>query len=301
MRSTAPALIYEEGDLIKRSCATSTTPTSSRSWSRARRASRPPANSCAAGAAPADTVEPLQGADPPSTATRWRPSSTPCTRRSCSWPGGYIVINPTEALVAIDQPGRSTKERNIGRRRSDQHRGGRGNRPPGPPARPRRSDRHRLHRHGENATSARSSTRSGRDANRPRPHPDRPHLGVRPAGNVAPATAPSCSSIRRNRPHCAGTGRVRSLESAALHALRAIEEEGVRRRPARSPSACRPTSRSISQPEAPHPVGDREALRLHRADRGRRGDARRRRRDRARAPSAATSSSAPPRSRRARA
>jgi ribonuclease E len=31
-------------------------------------------------------------------------------------------------------------------------------------------------------------------------------------------------------PHCAGTGRIRSLESAALHALRAIEEEGVRRR-----------------------------------------------------------------------
>jgi ribonuclease E len=31
-------------------------------------------------------------------------------------------------------------------------------------------------------------------------------------------------------PHCAGTGRIRSIESAALHALRAIEEEGVRRR-----------------------------------------------------------------------
>src|SRR5258708_33169169 len=31
-------------------------------------------------------------------------------------------------------------------------------------------------------------------------------------------------------PHCAGTGRIRSLESGALHALRAIEEEGVRRK-----------------------------------------------------------------------
>src|SRR5258707_13191125 len=31
-------------------------------------------------------------------------------------------------------------------------------------------------------------------------------------------------------PHCAGTGRIRSLESGALHALRAIEEEGVRNR-----------------------------------------------------------------------
>ena len=33
-------------------------------------------------------------------------------------------------------------------------------------------------------------------------------------------------------PHCAGTGLVRSVESAAVHALRAIEEEGIRRRSA---------------------------------------------------------------------
>ncbi|HSV28908.1 MAG TPA: ribonuclease E/G, partial [Candidatus Omnitrophota bacterium] len=31
-------------------------------------------------------------------------------------------------------------------------------------------------------------------------------------------------------PHCAGTGLVRSVESAAVHVLRAIEEEGIRRR-----------------------------------------------------------------------
>src|SRR5215468_9859119 len=30
--------------------------------------------------------------------------------------------------------------------------------------------------------------------------------------------------------HCEGTGRVRSVESTALHVLRGIEEEGVRRR-----------------------------------------------------------------------
>ena len=34
-------------------------------------------------------------------------------------------------------------------------------------------------------------------------------------------------------PHCAGSGRVRSIESAALQSLRAIEEEGVRGRAAR--------------------------------------------------------------------
>lgn len=33
-------------------------------------------------------------------------------------------------------------------------------------------------------------------------------------------------------PHCAGTGLVRSVESAAMHVLRAIEEEGIRRRSA---------------------------------------------------------------------
>jgi len=33
-------------------------------------------------------------------------------------------------------------------------------------------------------------------------------------------------------PHCAGTGQVRSTESAALHVLRAIEEEGAKRRAA---------------------------------------------------------------------
>src|SRR5690606_13556867 len=33
-------------------------------------------------------------------------------------------------------------------------------------------------------------------------------------------------------PHCEGTGRIRSTESTALHVLRAIEEEGIRRRAA---------------------------------------------------------------------
>src|SRR5262249_61884274 len=33
-------------------------------------------------------------------------------------------------------------------------------------------------------------------------------------------------------PHCNGTGHIRSTESTALHVLRAIEEEGTRRRSA---------------------------------------------------------------------
>jgi len=48
--------------------------------------------------------------------------------------GGYLVINPTEALVSIDiNSGRSTREHN---------------RPPAAAARHGRPDRHRLHRHG---------------------------------------------------------------------------------------------------------------------------------------------------------
>ena len=33
-------------------------------------------------------------------------------------------------------------------------------------------------------------------------------------------------------PHCEGSGRIRSTESTVLHVLRAIEEEGIRRRAA---------------------------------------------------------------------
>jgi ribonuclease E len=64
--------------------------------------------------------------------------------------GGYLVINQTEALVAIDvNSGKATRERNIeADRAEDQLRSRRGSRPPVAPARPRRPDRHRLHRHG---------------------------------------------------------------------------------------------------------------------------------------------------------
>ena len=50
-----------------------------------------------------------------SRATASRPSSTRCSRRPCSCKsGGYIVINQTEALVAIDvNSGRATREHYI--------------------------------------------------------------------------------------------------------------------------------------------------------------------------------------------
>ena len=64
-----------------------------------------------------------------------------------------------------------------------------------------------------------------------------------PASRSAASRPSACSRCRASAcgpsllehsteicPHCAGTGRVRSIKSAALHALRTIEEEGVRRR-----------------------------------------------------------------------
>ncbi len=67
--------------------------------------------------------------------------------------GGSIVINQTEALVAIDvNTGRyvGQEDSRPSRRHDpqDQSRSGQGDHPPDPPARPRRHHRPRLHRHG---------------------------------------------------------------------------------------------------------------------------------------------------------
>ena len=74
--------------------------------------------------------------------------------------GGYIVINQTEALVAIDvNSGRATRERNIEEtalrtnlEAADESRA------PAAPARSRRPHRHRLHRHGGAAQQRRRSS-----------------------------------------------------------------------------------------------------------------------------------------------
>ena len=67
--------------------------------------------------------------------------------------GGSIVINQTEALVAIDvntgrYVGKKTRRPARGHDRQDQPRGGEGDRPADPAARSRRHHRARLHRHG---------------------------------------------------------------------------------------------------------------------------------------------------------
>ena len=96
--------------------------------------------------------------------------------------GGYLVINPTEALVSIDvNSGRSTREHNIedtalrtNLEASEEI------------ARQLRlrdlagAHRHRLHRHGGGAQQPRGREEAQRlPQERPRPHPGRPHIALR--------------------------------------------------------------------------------------------------------------------------
>jgi ribonuclease E len=148
--------------------------------------------------------------------------------------GGYIVINPTEALVAIDvNSGRSTKERNI----------------------EETAVRTNIEAAEEIARQVRLRDLAGLividfiDMEETR-HQRQVEHKVKDAMRhdrariqIGRISAFGLLEMSRQRlrpsllehsteicPHCAGTGRIRSLESGALHALRAIEEEGVRRK-----------------------------------------------------------------------
>jgi len=150
--------------------------------------------------------------------------------------GGYIVINQTEALVAIDvNSGRSTKERNI----------------------EETALKTNLEAADEIARQLRLRDLAGLividfiDMEDPRNNAavekrlkeamkaDRARIQL---GRISSfgllelsrqRLRPSLQEINFERcPHCAGTGLIRSQESAALAVLRAIEEEGIRRRSA---------------------------------------------------------------------
>ena len=148
--------------------------------------------------------------------------------------GGYIVINSTEALVAIDvNSGRATRERNIEETalRTNQEAADE-------VARQLRLrdlagliviDFIDMEEHRNNAAVERRL----KDAMR---H-DRARIQV---GRISafgllelsrqrlrPSLIEASTEVCR---HCRGTGHVRSTESTALHVLRAIEEEGIRNR-----------------------------------------------------------------------
>jgi ribonuclease E len=236
MRSTAPALIYEEGDLIKRSLR-DVYDTDIAQVLVEGDAGHNAALEFMRQLVPhqANKVELYK--EPIPLFHRYQVESqfdamhSPVVQLRS---GGYIVINPTEALVAIDvNSGRSTKERNI----------------------EETALRTNIEAAEEIARQVRLRDLAGlividfidMEENR---HQRQVEHKVKDAMRhdrariqIGRISAFGLLEMSRQRlrpsllehsteicPHCAGTGRIRSIESAALHALRAIEEEGVRRR-----------------------------------------------------------------------
>jgi ribonuclease E len=239
LKSTAPALIYEEGNLIKRSIRDLYT--------------RDIEEVLIDGEDGFRTAKAFMKMLMPSHTKRIKPyrdPSVPLFHRfqvetqidAIHSPvvqlrsGGYIVINPTEALVSIDvNSGRSTRERNI----------------------EETALKTNLEAAEEIARQLRLRDLAGlividfidmeehrnqgaverklKDALR---H-DRARIQV---GRISPFGLLEMSRQRLRPslleastqpcPHCNGTGHIRSTESTALHVLRAIEEEGMRRRSA---------------------------------------------------------------------
>ena len=150
--------------------------------------------------------------------------------------GGYIVINQTEALVAIDvNSGRSTRERNIEETAYKTNL----------EAADEVARQLRLRDLAglivvdfidmEDSRNNASVERRIKEAMKT----DRARIQL---GRISPfgllelsrqRLRPSLMETNFEKcPHCAGTGLIRNIESAALHILRAIEEEGIRRRSA---------------------------------------------------------------------
>ena len=236
MRSTAPALIYEEGDLIKRSLR-DIYDTDIAQVLVEGEAGFEAASQFMRQLVPHQASKVEAYKDPIPLFHRYQVESqfdamhSPVVQLRS---GGYIVINPTEALVAIDvNSGRSTKERNI----------------------EETALRTNLEAAEEIARQVRLRDLAGLividfiDMEETR-HQRQVEHKVKDAMRhdrariqIGRISAFGLLEMSRQRlrpsllehstevcPHCAGTGRIRSIESATLHALRAIEEEGVRRR-----------------------------------------------------------------------
>jgi ribonuclease E len=236
MRSTAPALIYEEGDLIKRSLRdiydTDIAQVLVEGEAGFEAASEFMRQLVPHQASKVELYkEPIPLFHRYQVEAQFDAMHMPTVQLRS---GGYIVINPTEALVAIDvNSGRSTKERNI----------------------EETALRTNIEAAEEVARQVRLRDLAGlividfidMEENR---HQRQVEHKVKDAMRTDRAriqigriSAFGLLEMSRQRlrpsllehsteicPHCAGIGRVRSIESAALHALRAIEEEGVRRR-----------------------------------------------------------------------
>ncbi len=236
MRSTAPALIYEEGDLIKRSLRdvydTDIAQVLVEGEAGFQAASEFMRQLVPHQASKVELYkEPIPLFHRYQVESQFDAMHSPTVQLRS---GGYIVINPTEALVAIDvNSGRSTKERNI----------------------EETALRTNIEAAEEIARQVRLRDLAGLividfiDMEETRHQRQVEHKvkdamrNDRARIQIGRISAFGLLEMSRQRlrpsllehstetcPHCAGTGRVRSIESAALHALRAIEEEGVRRR-----------------------------------------------------------------------
>ena len=239
LKSTAPALVYEEGNLIKRSIRDLYT----------RDLEEVVVDGEEGYHAAKDFMKMLM----PSHAKRvklYRDLSVPLFHRyqaetqidAIHSPnvqlrsGGYIVINPTEALVAIDvNSGRATRERNIEETALKTN----------CEAADEIARQLRLRDLAglividfidmEEHRNAIQVERRLKDAMR---H-DRARIQI---GRISPFGLLELSRQRLRPsvleastepcPQCGGTGHIRSTETTALHMLRAIEEEGMRRRSA---------------------------------------------------------------------
>ena len=236
LKSTAPALIYEEGDIIKRSIRDLYNSDIEEIWVDGEDGFNL-AQDFMRQLIPSQAGRIKLYDDPIPLFHRYQVEAALDAMHSPSVQlrtGAYIVINPTEALVAIDvNSGRATKERNI----------------------EETALRTNLEAADEIARQVRLRDLAGlvvidfidmeeskhqqqverrlKEAMRL----DRARIQI---GRISPFGLLELSrqrlrpSLLENSteicPHCEGTGRIRSVESTALHVLRGIEEEGIRRR-----------------------------------------------------------------------
>ncbi|HVJ55392.1 MAG TPA: Rne/Rng family ribonuclease [Aliidongia sp.] len=239
LRSSAPALIYEEGNLIKRAIRDLY--------------SRDMEEILVEGAEGYRTAKEFMRMLMPSHSARvksYRDPSIPLLHRfqvdsqidQVHNPvvqlrsGGYIVINPTEALVSIDvNSGRATKERNIEETATKTNL----------EAAEEIARQLRLRdlaglvvidfidmEEGRNQKAVEGRLKDAMKSDRARIQLGRiSAFGLlelsrqRMRSSLIEASTQPC-------PHCNGTGTIRSTESTALVVLRALEDEGIRRRTA---------------------------------------------------------------------
>ena len=231
LQSTAPSLVYEEGDLIKRSIRDLYNKDVEEVVVAGEAGYREAADFMRM-LLPSHSKNVIEYNEPTPLFARYGVErqlnamfSPQVTLRS----GGYIVINQTEALVAIDvNSGKSTREFSIEETAlGDQPGSRRRNRAPAEAARPRRSHRHRLHRHGGEAQQPRGRTPVEGCAlrhDRARIQLGRiSHFGLMEMSRQRLRTGVLEGSTSQCQ-HCQGTGIIRSTESIALAVLRGLED-----------------------------------------------------------------------------